>query len=85
MEAAQTPLRIPVGERAGLVDIVSQALALAPPGSSANRQLLAIYGWIVGLEESDYPAADHSFQEALEIARDNGDGRLLQRTLAQAA
>ena len=85
MEAAQTPLRIPVGERAGLVDIVSQALALAPPGSSANGQLLAIYGWIVGLEESDYPAAEHSFQEALEIARDNGDGRLLQRTLAQAA
>lgn len=82
---ALTPLRTLVGERGGLADVVKQALEIATPGSSAKGQLLAIHGWLAGLEEGDYPAAELSFQEALEIARENGDVLLLQRTLAQAA
>ncbi|MCH8987754.1 MAG: AAA family ATPase [Chloroflexi bacterium] len=84
VEIAQTTLRAQVGERTGLADIVRQALEMAPPGSSAKGQLLAIYGRVAGLEEGDYPAAERSFREALEIARDSGGGILLQRTLAQA-
>ena len=56
---------------------------MAEPESTEKGQLLAISGWISGLEEGDYPAADRSFAEAMGIAR--RDGRLLQRTLAQAA
>jgi len=37
------------------------------------------------MEHNDYPAAERSFQEAPEIARDSGDVLLLQRILAQAA
>jgi len=85
VEIALTPLRTLVGERGGLADVVKRALEIASPGSSSKGQLLAIYGWLAGLEEGDYPEAERSFNEALQIARDNGDEVLLQRTLAQAA
>ncbi|MEE8465996.1 MAG: LuxR C-terminal-related transcriptional regulator [Dehalococcoidia bacterium] len=85
VEIAQSPPRVPVGERGGLADVMETALGVVPPGSSAKGQLLANHGWITGIEEIDYPTSTRSFQEALEIARDNGDGLLLQRTLAQAA
>ncbi|MCH9017966.1 MAG: hypothetical protein IIB89_09440, partial [Chloroflexi bacterium] len=85
VEIAQSPPRVPVGERGGLADVMEVALGIAPPGSSVKGQLLANHGWIAGIEEIDYPLSTRSFQEALEIARDNGDGLLLQRTLAQAA
>lgn len=84
-EIAQSPPRSPVGERGGLMDMMQVALDIAPSGSSAKGQLLANYGWSAGMEEGDYPRAEISFQEALEIASENGDGLLLQRTLAQAA
>ncbi len=46
---------------------------------------MAINGWLSDLEDGDYPQAERSFNEALQIARDNGGAVLLQRTLAQAA
>ena len=85
VEIAQSPPRIPVGERGGLGDVMETALGIAVTGSSAKGQLLANYGWIAGIEEIDYATSTRSFQEALEIARELGDGLLLQRTLAQAA
>jgi DNA-binding CsgD family transcriptional regulator len=85
LEIAQSPMRLPVGERAGLADLLEVALGIAPPGSSAKGRLLAAYGYAAGLEEGDFQAAEQAFQEALEIARDNGDGLLMQRILAQAA
>ncbi|MCI0845387.1 MAG: AAA family ATPase, partial [Chloroflexi bacterium] len=85
VEIAQSPPRMPVGWRGGLMDIMEAALGIAPSGSSAKGHLLANYGWSAGMEEGDYPRADRSFREALEIARENGDGLLLQKTLAQAA
>jgi DNA-binding CsgD family transcriptional regulator/tetratricopeptide (TPR) repeat protein len=85
LEIAQSPMRFPVGERAGLADLLEVALGISPPGSSAKGRLLAAYGYAAGLEEGDFQAAEQSFQEALEIARDNGDGLLMQRILAQAA
>ena len=85
VEIAQSPPRLPVGGRSGLMDIMEAALNIAAPGSSAKGQLWAHYGWVAGVEDADYPAAERAFREALEIARDNNDSLLLQRTLAQAA
>jgi len=85
IEIAQSPPRVPAGDRGGLVDVAEAALGIAPPGTVARGQLLANYGWLAAMEENDYPAAKRSFQEALEIARDSGDLLLFQRTLAQAA
>ena len=85
VEIAQSPPRVPVGERGGLRDIMEVALGIAAPRSSAKGQLLVHHGWIAGVEDGDYPAAQRSFEEAQEIARENEDGLLLQRTIAQAA
>jgi DNA-binding CsgD family transcriptional regulator len=82
---AQSPPRVLVGDRGGLADVAEAALGIAPPGTVAKGQLLANYAWLAAMEQNDYPAAERSFQEALEIARDSGDVLLLQRILAQAA
>lgn len=85
LEIAQSPMRLPVGERAGLADLLQAALGIAPPGSSAKGRLLAAYGYAAGLEEGDFQSAEQSFEEALEIAHANGDGLLTQGILAHAA
>jgi tetratricopeptide (TPR) repeat protein len=85
VEIAQSPPRVLVGDRGGLADVAEAALGIAPPGTVAKGQLLANYAWLAAIEHNDYPAAERSFQEALEIARDSGDVLLLQRILAQAA
>jgi len=85
VEIAQSPPRVPVGDRGGLVDVAKAALGIAAPGTVAKGRLLANYAWFAAMEENDYPAAESSFQEALEIARGSNDVLLLQQILAQAA
>ena len=62
-----------------------RALSLVPADSHQAGRLLCRYGQYIGLEESDYDAAQSAFGRALAIARREGDSALEMRTLADAA
>ena len=85
VKIAQSPPRIPVGRRSGLMEVLEVVLNITVPDSSAKGQFLAHYGWVAGVEEADYSSVARAYREASEIARGNHEGLLLQRTLVQAA
>ena len=72
----------------GLADfggLVSQALTLVSPEAHETGGLLAQQGWLSGVIEADYEAAEAAFRQALSIARRHEDATLERRVLANAA
>ena len=66
-------------------ELIARALTLVPPDSHEAGRLLAQHGWLSGVIDADYDAAQEAFQRALSIARRQGDAALERRTLANAA
>jgi len=81
---AEYPVPAMVGRRTGTLQRIDRALTLVPPDSPAAGRLLALYGRVVGQEESDYARAQEAFDRALAIAQREGDVGLELRTLAGA-
>jgi DNA-binding CsgD family transcriptional regulator/tetratricopeptide (TPR) repeat protein len=65
--------------------LVERALELVPAGSTGLGRLHAYYGQVLGLERGDYSGARASFDQALKIARRDGNQGLEMRTLNYAA
>ena len=63
---------------------LARALALAPEGSHQAGQLLSRYGNQLGVVEGDFEAARQAFDQALEIARREGDITLEMGCLVNA-
>lgn len=81
---AETPMFARVGDTTVLTQIIRRALELVPPGSNEAGRLLARLGSRLGMEESDYDAAQEAFTNALTIAQNLGDVALEVQTLANA-
>lgn len=82
---AEMPI-LPLTEHGILTgSLVERALELVPAGSIGLGRLHAYYGHVLGLERGDYSGARASFDQALLIARRDGDLGLEMRTLNYAA
>ncbi|HIC15671.1 MAG TPA: hypothetical protein EYO83_11090 [Gemmatimonadetes bacterium] len=55
------------------------------PGSVDAGRLLALRGWVVGLEEADHSIAQQALKDALVIARQHNDTALELRALINSA
>ncbi|MCI0437671.1 MAG: AAA family ATPase [Chloroflexi bacterium] len=66
-------------------ELTPRALRLAKPDSIHEGRLLCRYAFELGRIAGDYEGARDAFQQALAIARREGDSRLEMRTLANAA
>ena len=75
---------VPVVYSTEVTELLARALALVPADSHHAGRLLARYGYQLGTVEVDYEAAQEAFEQALVIARREGDAALEMRTLANA-
>ncbi|MCI0441088.1 MAG: hypothetical protein L0177_18445, partial [Chloroflexi bacterium] len=66
-------------------DIISRALKLVPPGSIESARLLSGLGLSIGFTTDDYEQAKGMLDEALSIARREGDAALEMLTLSNMA
>ncbi|MFQ6030749.1 MAG: hypothetical protein ACE5Q6_25035, partial [Dehalococcoidia bacterium] len=73
---AETRLPSNAGLLVGASQLVSRALELVPPDSSAAGRLLVSSIRVVGLQEGDYERAHDMFQQAVAIARREHDPAL---------
>jgi len=71
--------------RAGVRELLNLALGAVPSDSHYAGRLLCRYGHVVGLQEGDYEEARDAFEQALVIARRDGDAALEMNTLSVAA
>ncbi len=85
VEVAQYPFYPVIGQPIGVAHLIARAIELTPPDTPVAGRLLSRYGRVVGLEESDYQAAQQAFAQALTIAGREGDVVLEMITLADAA
>jgi len=74
----------PFANSTDVTELFARALALVPADSHHAGRLLARYGNQLGTVEGDYEAAQGAFEQALVIARREGDAGLELRTLANA-
>ena len=72
------------GYRTEMAQLIARVLPLLPSGSHAAGRVLCKYGFYLGLDEVDYESAQEAFQQALTIARREGDLYLEVRVLANA-
>jgi len=82
---AEFPLVSPQARIPGVAQLLTRALALVLADSPEAGRLLSRYGGILGVVEVDYEAAQPAFNQALAIARREGDVPLEVQTLAYAA
>ncbi|MFQ6029417.1 MAG: AAA family ATPase [Dehalococcoidia bacterium] len=82
---AEYPIYPLFGQSTGNAQLIEFALSHVPADSLAAGRLFSRYGWIVATEEGDYDRAQQSFNQALTIARREGDASLELKTLAHAA
>ena len=75
---------VPFVHSTDVTELFARALALVPADSHHAGRLLARYGDQLGTVEVDYAAAQGAFEQALVIARREGDAALEMRTLANA-
>ena len=64
-----------------LDQLITQALALVPPGSLQAARLLSRLGQIIGLQEGAFDEAIEALNQALEISQREGDKGLEVQTL----
>ena len=69
----------------GMSDLIPRALPLVAPGSRDAGYVLANYGFALGLSMDGYETSREELEEALNIARREGDRALEMRTLANMA
>jgi DNA-binding CsgD family transcriptional regulator/tetratricopeptide (TPR) repeat protein len=74
-----------LGQRIGVAELVTRALALVPPDSREAGYLLSHYGEVLARTEGDYDGAQEAFGRALAIAQREEDIALQMRVLAQWA
>jgi tetratricopeptide (TPR) repeat protein len=82
---AEYPFYPLLSQRTGNADLIAVALALVPSESPEAGRLLSRYGRVMGVEEGDYFVAQQAFDQALSIAKKNGDLLLEFQTLAASA
>ena len=68
-----------------IAELIAGALTLVPSDSLEAGRLLSSHGWLSGVVEADYEAAQAAFERALAIAERQSDAALERRTLARAA
>ena len=68
----------------GVVQLIVRALEQVPPHSHEAGRLLCQHGQVVGLRDGDYQEAQDAFEQALVIARREGDALLQMQTLGAA-
>jgi DNA-binding CsgD family transcriptional regulator len=73
------------GQNNEVAELLTRALALAPPDSQEAGHLLTLFGAERGRIEADYDGAQAAFGQALAIARRTGDVGLEVRVLAESA
>jgi tetratricopeptide (TPR) repeat protein len=78
-------MRVSIGQRSTITDIITRSLALVPSDSREAAHLLSRYAEVVARVEGDYYLAQEPFSQALTIARHVGDVALERRVLAQWA
>ena len=74
-----------LGLRSGMATLLERALELVPEDSLQAGRLLSRYGQELGGGSGDYEAAQPAFNQALEIARQEGDEVLEAMILAASA
>ncbi|MFB3092762.1 MAG: AAA family ATPase, partial [Dehalococcoidia bacterium] len=82
---AENPLPAAAGHFTGAGQLIARVVALVKPDSLEMGRLQSSYGRILSLEEGDYPGAKLALDQALAIARREGDVGLEMRTLVSAA
>jgi tetratricopeptide (TPR) repeat protein len=82
---AETPFLYVSGHARELTELISLALALVPADSHEAGRLLSRYGFVMGLEEGDYEAAQEAFDRVFAIAKREEDTALEMRTLVNAS
>lgn len=82
---AEYPFYPLLGQSTGNAALIASALALVSPESPAAGRLLSRYGRVMGTEEGDYATAQQAFDQALSIARREGNSTLEMQTLADSA
>ena len=85
MAVAGCPLPVLLGVRSGAAQLLGRALALVPSDSHEAGRRLSFYGRAMTQEEGNYEVAQEAFDQALAIARREGDERLDMLTFAYAA
>ncbi|MCH7801742.1 MAG: protein kinase, partial [Chloroflexi bacterium] len=73
------------GELTAAEQLIPRALSLVPSDSLLAGRLLARYGLVLGLLKADYEGAMRAFDQALEIARSNGETALEMTALSSSA
>ena len=82
---AQHPISVQRGVVTGRTELISKAMALAPPDSLQAGLLLAEYGFSLYEETADYDGALDAFGRALVIAEKEQDQVLEMRTQANGS
>ena len=83
--AAEFPIATPGYLIPGLAELMARALNLVPADSHEAGRLLSRYGGVLGAAESDYKGAQKALEQAIAIAKREGDIPLEVQTLAYAA
>ncbi|MFB3119022.1 MAG: AAA family ATPase [Stenotrophomonas maltophilia] len=82
---AECPIPTLAGQRTGMAQLLTKALALVAPDSHEAGRLLSLYGRVMAHQEGDYQASQEALDQALTIAQREGDAYLEIRILADAA
>ena len=85
VDIAEFPRATLDGDGITVANQISRALAVVPSGSHEAGRLYSIYGKTRGMEDGDFDGAQYYLDQALTIARREGDTPLEIRTLAYAA
>jgi tetratricopeptide (TPR) repeat protein len=82
---AECPVDALPGQPVGAASLVASALALVGQDTHAAGRLLSRYARMVAIEAGDYETASKACEQALAIARREGDVRLEIQTLGNGA
>jgi len=82
---AECPVDALPGQPVGAARLIASALALVDRDTHAAGRLLGRYARMVAIEAGDYPIAAEACEQALAIARREGDVRLEIQTLGNGA
>ena len=83
--AAEFPIAPPAYLIPGVARVMARALTLVPADSHEAGRLLSRYGGTLGVAECDYEGAQQALEQAIAIARREGDVPLEVQTLIYAA
>ncbi len=79
------PFPAAAGHPTGMAQLTERALELVPENSPAAGRLLAIFGWLIGMEQGNYASGSDAVNRGLAIARRHKDINVELRILVNAA